>query len=53
MMLCPYCNDMDTKGEPWIPDGDDEVDHWWCANCDGVWLASPWGKILELYEDER
>ena len=53
VMRCPYCNDVETTGEPWIPDGDEEVDHWWCANCEGHWLASPWGKILEIYEDER
>jgi len=52
MMKCPICSDEDS---PEIDEAQGLKTHleeggidWWCAACDAQWVASPWGKILEV-----
>jgi hypothetical protein len=49
MMKCPICSDEDSPeiDEVQGQNEDGAVD-WWCAACDAQWVASLWGKILEV-----
>jgi hypothetical protein len=48
-MKCPICsNEDDTEIDEAQGLNDNDGIDWWCAACDAQWVASPWGKILEV-----
>jgi ribosomal protein L37AE/L43A len=50
MMLCPHCNDVDTRVS-WIQPT--HFDIWWCAECEAQWKATINGEFIEFIQSGR
>jgi len=45
-MICPSCNDLDTRVS-YVHDPSARYDVWWCALCEAQWKATFRGEFIQ------
>jgi hypothetical protein len=52
MMICPWCNEVDTRVS-YAHDPAAGYDVWWCALCEAQWKATFRGEFIQWIQEGR